>query len=844
MVKHIPLGLTLALLLCPCAAWAEEVVIEASADALLAESGPDTNFGSATELTVQNRSNDYEPVFQFDLSEIAAGSVITGAVLKVEAKDGGYSGGVFDVYLCKTDGWAEGSVTWNSMAPTPHYVGSVLASVNHPSAGVIEISSSALTAAIQDELDGDETISLIFVGPNTSHDVATIYSREKAGFQHPTPHLEVVTITTIVASADALLAESAPDTNFGGTTELAVQNRSNDYEPVFQFDLSGVPAGHTITDVTLKVEAKDGGYSGGVFDVYLLKTDNWAENTVTWNSMAPTPHYVGSILASVNHPSAGVIEINSAALTAAVQAELASDETISLIFIGPNTSHDTATIYSREKPGFLHPTLEITSEPTTCFTDNAALNTALASAQPGDTFYIANGTYNNWVVNCTSSGASGLPITLAAETPGGVTFTGSSTMFTVTGNYNTISGFRFDSVVRPSGDPPASTNSMILLVGQHNRVTQCSFKSCGFQPDRDYARIVGVYYNTATDIGAAYSHVDHNYWYDSRGVSLGIIIGAYDSDPDRWPVYSTFEYNWFYKLPRDGSNGREAIQLCSGGNEFDIQMYTTVQYNYFYKADADPEICSVKCSDNTIRYNTFLHNNLGSSGFCLRGGDRNLVEGNFFIDQQYGMRVYGADNLIVNNYIHATYCGIETVGTGAAAYATTEDCLFAYNTLTKTASYGVILDSVGRGSTGASPGNTWYNNILQVNASNHDVVQDSLNGQAGTWNKNILWGSSSGWTPNGSTRADPQLTEYEGEIYRPGSNSPALDLGVDLDGSPWYLSDDIDGYDRDGSPDVGCDEVYDNSTYPPLRAPLHAEDVGPDYLNGVPWGDPDPDEGI
>ena len=179
----------------------------------------------------------------------------------------------------------------------------------------------------------------------------------------------------VVASADALLAETstAADNNFGASTEFTVQNRSTDYEPIFRFDLSSVPAGQTITDVVFRIEAKSGSNNGGVFDVYLFKTDTWTEGNknnaaagtgeVTWNSMAPTPHYVGSVLANVNHPAAGVIDISSAALTAAVQSEFGGDKLITFVLIGPTTSHDTATIYSREKAGFTPPTLILTTVP-------------------------------------------------------------------------------------------------------------------------------------------------------------------------------------------------------------------------------------------------------------------------------------------------------------------------------------------------------------------------------------------------------------------------------------------------------------------------------------------------
>ncbi|HOF17999.1 MAG TPA: DNRLRE domain-containing protein [Phycisphaerae bacterium] len=184
----------------------------------------------------------------------------------------------------------------------------------------------------------------------------------------------------LVASADALLGEGGTaDKNFGASTEYSVQNRSGDYIPIIRFDLSGIAAGQTITNVVFRVEAKDGSNRGGVFDVYMFKTDTWTEGNknnatadpgeVTWNSMSPTAtdptHDLnsGGILASVSHTDAGVIDISSAALTTAVQSEFAGDKLITFVLIGPTTSHDTATLYSREKVGFTPPTLILTTVP-------------------------------------------------------------------------------------------------------------------------------------------------------------------------------------------------------------------------------------------------------------------------------------------------------------------------------------------------------------------------------------------------------------------------------------------------------------------------------------------------
>ena len=94
--------------------------------------------------------------------------------------------------------------------------------------------------------------------------------------------------------------------------------------------------------------------------------------------------------------------------------------------------------------------------------------------------------------------------------------------------------------------------------------------------------------------------------------------------------------------------------------------------------------------------------------------------------------------------------------------------------------------------------------------------------------------------PPESRWADPQLTTTDGSLLaRPAPASPALDAGMDLRGTPWSITDDLDGDARtSATPDIGCDELSDGR---PARVPLRAIDVGPAWLQGLPWGDPTPD---
>ena len=67
------------------------------------------------------------------------------------------------------------------------------------------------------------------------------------------------------------------------------------------------------------------------------------------------------------------------------------------------------------------------------------------------------------------------------------------------------------------------------------------------------------------------------------------------------------------------------------------------------------EVVSVKASDMTVRYNTVRR----SQGvLSLRHGDRNSLYGNVVLGEGRpgtgGIRIYGADNRVFNNYVAGT----------------------------------------------------------------------------------------------------------------------------------------------------------------------------------------------
>src|SRR5450631_3229847 len=82
-------------------------------------------------------------------------------------------------------------------------------------------------------------------------------------------------------SADTFVSSSLPSTNYGSNIILVVASGNNTY---MKFNLSGVPAGPSVSKATLRLFV-DAVVSGGQFDVYNLpSTPSWSESTLKYNT--------------------------------------------------------------------------------------------------------------------------------------------------------------------------------------------------------------------------------------------------------------------------------------------------------------------------------------------------------------------------------------------------------------------------------------------------------------------------------------------------------------------------------------------------------------------------------
>src|SRR5207244_250886 len=99
------------------------------------------------------------------------------------------------------------------------------------------------------------------------------------------------------------------------------------------------------------------------------------------------------------------------------------------------------------------------------------------------------------------------------------------------------------------------------------------------------------------------------------------------------------------------SNGWECIRAGLSGWTYS-RAFNVIEFNLFLRTPNDPEIVSLKSSDNYLRHNTVR----ASGGqFSLRHGNRTMVYGNYILGmgvaRSQGIRVCGGDHRLFNNYI-------------------------------------------------------------------------------------------------------------------------------------------------------------------------------------------------
>ncbi|MEQ8849922.1 chondroitinase-B domain-containing protein [Botrimarina sp.] len=405
----------------------------------------------------------------------------------------------------------------------------------------------------------------------------------------------------------------------------------------------------------------------------------------------------------------------------------------------------------------------------THFTDSeASIANAISAAVPGDTIVVKDGVYTFPVRINGRDGTAASPITFKAQTVGGVTFTGPQlsdrTKLRVERDHWVIDGFRFTDVTADGTQSSDRVTVVRVREASDNVLRNLSISDSGLtssNPDSNAAN--NSMYLDITDRSAR-NVVERSEFLNNNDA---IVVRVAGGSTDLFSTDNVFRYNYW-----SGNAGYETLQL-SWGSSAGAAFRTVVEHNLWEDNASSSELISSKSSENVFRHNTFEHNN---DQLVLRGGNDGVVDSNYFIDGR-GVRAYGADHTITNNYFEGSY-GTESgnlrggilLGAGDhddAPYAAVRNSEVSNNSIINTGAYsllyGYFYNATWNGDLiDIPPYDNEFSDNLIVNSRGKAIDrQNNAPDASNTWSGNYTWSTGSGspgHAPDGvTTGADPQL---------------------------------------------------------------------------------------
>jgi poly(beta-D-mannuronate) lyase len=481
----------------------------------------------------------------------------------------------------------------------------------------------------------------------------------------------------------------------------------------------------------------------------------------------------------------------------------------------------------------------------------AEFKTALAAMNPGDTIEVNDGNYNLSSLSITRSGCALRPIIIMAKNNGQAILDGATALIFKNVKYTTLKGFKIRSSNIGTGIKLENC-SYFRITENDFAITETS--SCTWV-------YIGDTYASPEPLRSGYNRIDHNIF--NGKTQAGNFIRM-DGNINQQSRYDTIDHNWFKNNGPRAANEKESIRV--GVSTLSKSSgFTTIEYNLFEDCDGDPEIVSIKSCDNTIRYNTFVRC-IGT--LCLRQGFRSTVEGNYFFGDNKtaefnggtigcgGIRVYGKDHTIINNYFHGltgskwdaaitlTNGDVTNASSSLADHYLPENILIAFNTLV----YNKSNIEIGFNNNGSYP-------LSPVNCVIADnIVADTLNPLIKSYSVASLNGVSfsgnimypTGSATLGITAIAAEIRIEDPKLFRPGcmapadcsetnaakvyriqSTSPAVDAAT---GSYSSILLDYEKQARSGVKDIGADEYVPGSTIMITHGAFDSTHVGPSAI--------------
>jgi poly(beta-D-mannuronate) lyase len=408
-------------------------------------------------------------------------------------------------------------------------------------------------------------------------------------------------------------------------------------------------------------------------------------------------------------------------------------------------------------------------------TSSAAFSDALESVTGGTTLLLADGTYDGDFTVRGVTATPEAPVVVRAANPGKAVIASGAAIVVRDSAHVVVAGLAFRS----------GASTLLKLDSSNNvRVTHNSFdRGAGGEESSKWLYIGGA--------DSHHNRVDHNTFANKNDPGNFLTL---DGSPTQISQHDRIDHNRFAKIGPRAENEKEAVRL--GWSDISMSSgFTVFEWNLLEECDGDPEVVSVKASDMTVRYNTVRR----SQGvMSLRHGDRNSLYGNAVLGEGRpgtgGIRIYGADNRVFNNYVAGTTgTGYDSAlsldggdaepGGGLDKHHRVDNALVVFNTLVDNATGIVIGENYPK-----PPLNpTVENNLL---ADSGDVRQVTTPAGGSLANNTV------------GTKSAVGLTQV-GEAWKLAAGSPEIDKAV---GGFDFVTTDFEGRPRAGTKDVGADE--------------------------------------
>ncbi|MCF7789533.1 MAG: polysaccharide lyase 6 family protein [Prosthecobacter sp.] len=268
--------------------------------------------------------------------------------------------------------------------------------------------------------------------------------------------------------------------------------------------------------------------------------------------------------------------------------------------------------------------------------DAAAFAAAAQTINAGDTLILNDGTWADAQLKLEAEGTAANPVTIKAQTPGKVIFTGTSRL-SVGGSHITVVGLWFQN---PTAEQVIELRKDSKQLASDSRITNCAVTNDTQLTSTASAQFVSIY--------GARNRVDHCYiaGKTTQGTTMVVWLSNESKDQGKHQI----DHNHFGPRQKLGQNGGETIRL--GDSKTSMQTAACiVEHNLFEKCDGEAECISNKSCGNVYRFNTFK----GVSGtLTLRHGNKCIVSDNVFdgtgAKGAGGVRVIGEYHIVEGNH--------------------------------------------------------------------------------------------------------------------------------------------------------------------------------------------------